>query len=92
MPLKILIGQMAWKFVAGSFGKLEGVVRDYIVDLECSILENCIPVTTGAGVENSNDGVGVGIGMGVNVNLDSKLDDDDDDDESVMSDEDEDEE
>lgn len=45
LPLKILIGQMTWKFLAGSFGKLEGVVRDYIVDLECAILEENIPVT-----------------------------------------------
>jgi hypothetical protein len=56
LPLKILIGQMVWKFVAGSFGKLESVVRDYIVDLECSILEESIPVTIGAlGVDSSND-------------------------------------
>ncbi len=47
LPLKILIGQMVWKFVAGSFGKLESVVRDYVVDLECAILEESIPVTIG---------------------------------------------
>ncbi|GFH44775.1 hypothetical protein CTEN210_01249 [Chaetoceros tenuissimus] len=45
LPLKILIGQMAWKFLAGSFGKLESAVRDYIVELECNILEESIPVT-----------------------------------------------
>eukprot|EP00979_Chaetoceros_neogracilis_P002331 scaffold409_cov295-Chaetoceros_neogracile.AAC.1 len=47
LPLKILIGQMAWKFLAGSFGKLETFVRDYIVELECMILEESIPVTIG---------------------------------------------
>lgn len=47
LPLKLLLGQMAWKLVATSFGKLEGTVRDYIVDLECSILEENIPVTVG---------------------------------------------
>lgn len=45
LPLKILIGQMAWKFLAGSFGKLESAVRDYIVEMECNILEESIPVT-----------------------------------------------
>lgn len=48
LPLKILLGQMAWKFIAGSFAKLEGLVKDYIVDLECEILEESIPVTVGA--------------------------------------------
>lgn len=55
LPLKILIGQMAWKFTAGSFSKLEGVVREYIVDLECSILEDSIPVTVGNGVVDDDD-------------------------------------
>lgn len=45
LPLKILLGQMAWKFCAGSFGKLEGLVKEYLVDLECAILESSIPVT-----------------------------------------------
>jgi len=71
LPLKILIGQMIWKFVAGGFGKLENVVRDYIVDLECSILEESIPVTmsstTGSMEHSSND------------------DDDDDDDDDLMT-------
>jgi hypothetical protein len=49
LPLKILIGQMAWKAMAGSFAKLENVVREYIVDWECSILEHSIPVTIGVG-------------------------------------------
>jgi len=57
LPLKILLGQMAWKFVAGSFGKLEGFVRDYIVELECQILEDCIPITT-VGDDDSGEGEG----------------------------------
>jgi hypothetical protein len=47
LPLKILIGQMIWKFLAGSFGKLENLVREQIVDLECAILEDSIPITIG---------------------------------------------
>lgn len=61
LPLKILIGQMAWKFVAGSFGKLEGVVRDYIVDLECAILEESIPVTINEDVDVDDDMDGGGV-------------------------------
>lgn len=45
LPLKILIGQMAWKFLAACFGKMENLVRDYIVELECNILEDRIPLT-----------------------------------------------
>lgn len=46
LPLKILIGQMVWKFSAATFGKLESVVRDYVIELECNILEECTPVTS----------------------------------------------
>lgn len=55
LPLKILIGQMVWNFVSGSFGKLESVVRDYVVDLECAILEDSIPVTIGGDVDSESD-------------------------------------
>ena len=51
LPLKLLLGQLAWKFLASSFGKLENRVRDYIVDMECSILEESIPLTVGPGSE-----------------------------------------
>jgi hypothetical protein len=46
LPLKILIGQMTWKFLAGAFGKLESLVRDYVIELECNILEDSTPVTS----------------------------------------------
>lgn len=49
LPLKLLLGQMAWKFLASSFAKLENRVRDYIVDVECAILEESIPLTVGPG-------------------------------------------
>lgn len=52
LPLKILIGQMVWKFLAGSFQTLEGFVREQIVDLECAILEESIPITIGGAVES----------------------------------------
>lgn len=49
LPLKLLIGQMAWKFVAGSFAKLENKVKEYVVDMECEILEESVPLTVGPG-------------------------------------------
>ncbi|KAL3811187.1 hypothetical protein ACHAXA_002751 [Cyclostephanos tholiformis] len=56
-PLKLLLGQMAWKGIASSFAKVENAVREYIIDMECDILEECVPVTVGAG---SEEGGGVG--------------------------------
>jgi hypothetical protein len=55
-PLKLLLGQMAWKGVASSFSKVENAVREYIVDVECDILEECVPVTVGAGLEGAGEG------------------------------------
>lgn len=46
-PLKLLLGQLAWKGVATAFGKLENNVREYIVDMECEILEESVPLTVG---------------------------------------------
>ena len=59
LPLKLLLGQMAWKLIATSFGKLEGIVRDCIVDLECSILEENIPVTISDGAATLEVGGGL---------------------------------
>lgn len=46
-PLKLLLGQLAWKGIAGVYSKLEEGVRDYFVDLECEILEESVPLTIG---------------------------------------------
>ena len=55
-PLKLLIGQLAWKGVATTFGKLENNVREYIVDMECEILEESVPLTVGVdSVEEDED-------------------------------------
>ena len=75
LPLKILIGQMVWKFLAGSFQKLEGFVREQIVDLECAILEESIPVTVGGAVEDIDDDL-------LRTSTDDSDSDDDDDGDS----------
>lgn len=51
LPLKLLIGQLVWKGVACCFTKIEHEVREYIVNLECEILEDSVPVTVGVGRE-----------------------------------------
>jgi len=57
LPFKLLLGQMVWKFLASIFIKFEGRVRDYLVDLECSILEESVPITldVNTGDDDSND-------------------------------------
>jgi hypothetical protein len=47
LPLKLLLGQMGGKFVAGLFEQLLSVVKDRLVELECQILEQHIPLTVG---------------------------------------------
>lgn len=59
-PLKLLLGQLAWKGIAGVYLKLEEGVREYFVDLECEILEESVPLTVGVEAESEeveNDGV-----------------------------------
>lgn len=48
-PLKLLIGQLVWKGVAKCFAKTEHRLREYIVNLECEILEENVPITVGLG-------------------------------------------
>mmetsp|Transcript_5201 Transcript_5201/g.9460 ORF Transcript_5201/g.9460 Transcript_5201/m.9460 type:complete len:458 (+) Transcript_5201:115-1488(+) len=58
-PLKLLLGQLVWKGVASGFGKLEGRVRDYVVDLECEILEESVPLTVGVDEDDHVEGIDV---------------------------------
>lgn len=55
LPLKLLMGQVAWKATARGFGKLEGKIRDYVVDMESAMLEECVPLTVGPGAEIDDD-------------------------------------
>lgn len=52
LPLKLVIGQLIWKYLAASFKRLDTKFREYIVDLECAIFEDTIPI----GVANVLDG------------------------------------
>jgi hypothetical protein len=55
LPLKILLGQMAGKFVAGLFDQLLGIVKERLVELECRILEQHIPLTVGVPIIQPGD-------------------------------------
>ena len=54
-PLKLLLGQLAWKGIVGVYSKLEEGVRDYFVDLECEILEESVPLTVGVEAEEEDE-------------------------------------
>jgi hypothetical protein len=51
-PLKLLLGQLAWKGIVSMFSKLEESVREYFVDLECEILEESVPLTVGVEIDD----------------------------------------
>jgi len=54
-PLKLLLIQMIWKGVSSCFTLVVSTVREYIVDMECEILEECVPITVGAGIEGEDE-------------------------------------
>ena len=49
LPLKLLLGQMIFKLVATAFLKLVAIVKERLVEWECQLLEQSIPLTVGPG-------------------------------------------
>jgi hypothetical protein len=45
LPLKLLLGQMAWKGLASLFGMAFMNIRGQLVEWECQLLEDCTPLT-----------------------------------------------
>jgi len=72
LPFKLLIAQVSWKFLAGKFGTLESHIREQIVDYECQILEDCVPLTVTEPDDDDED-----------EDVDTEEDDDEDDDEAL---------
>mmetsp|Transcript_5869 Transcript_5869/g.12361 ORF Transcript_5869/g.12361 Transcript_5869/m.12361 type:complete len:345 (-) Transcript_5869:147-1181(-) len=54
-PLKLLLGQMAWKAIASALGKLHGRVRNELIEMECQLWEECMPRTIIEGNEEESD-------------------------------------
>jgi len=52
LPMRLILGQMLWRTLAGGFCKLEGAVRDTVVEMECRLLEERVPLTVGYGVDD----------------------------------------
>lgn len=87
LPLKLLLGQMAGKLIANAFGKLHGVVKERLVELECQLLETKIPLTVEVPTIHFDDEVQQDI-----ADFDALLSDDDEQSrESDYSDDDEEE-
>jgi len=79
-PLKLLLGQMAWKAIAGALGQLHSRVRNDLIELECQLWEDCIPRTI---IEKSEQEVDDG---NEEEELEDIFDDDDDDNNDYESD------
>ena len=79
LPFKLLIVQTALNYLSKGFYKLVEIVKDKLVDLECQILEETIPLTVGDFAEDEDEF----------EDVDIKDDDDDDDDEASSEDDEE---
>lgn len=55
LPFKMVLTQLFAKLLFGLFLKLVAAVKDQLVELECQILEDSIPLTVGAAVEKQNE-------------------------------------
>jgi len=53
-PLKLYLAQLAWKGLAKVFNNIEKRVRDFLIELECTILEERMPLTVGPGSQQIN--------------------------------------
>ncbi len=51
LPLKLFLAQYSWKVLEQGFGHVEHIIRERIIEWECQMLEQCVPVTVGPGSE-----------------------------------------
>jgi len=50
-PLKLYLAQLTWKGLAKIFNDIEKRVRDFLIELECTVLEERMSLTIGPGSE-----------------------------------------
>jgi hypothetical protein len=55
LPLKLLLGQMAFKMLAEAGGSLYHMIRSVLVEWECAMLEECLPLTILEGEEETEE-------------------------------------
>lgn len=61
LPLKILLGQMSWKGLTIVFSKLQGIATEYLIQIECRIWEDAIPLTVLEGSMEETDSMEVDV-------------------------------
>lgn len=85
LPLKLLLGQMAWRVVAVSFARLYQRVRSVLVEWECQMWQESIPLTVLEGEQYTRpmvDGDGAPSTSRSHSRRDDSLVDDEDSDDS----------
>jgi hypothetical protein len=55
LPLQLMMAQMAWKGLAQAASLMYAQVRQQLIEWECEIWEDCIPLTILEGEENADD-------------------------------------
>ena len=59
LPFKLVIFQFVFSYLSKAFSALVTVIKDKLVDLECQILEETIPLTVGEGSEDTFEDVDI---------------------------------
>ena len=81
LPLQLFLAQILWKQAGKVLGRVEKRVRDFLVLLECELLDNTIPLTVGPGSERVTEGYDASDRANDDDDDDEMLDDDSDDDD-----------
>lgn len=72
-PLKLLLGQMAWKALAIGFTRVYNSIRNSLIEYECQLYQNCIPLTI---IENNENNKKKGrVGNGITEEIEVDIDD-----------------
>ena len=83
LPFKLLMIQLLFNQLNKVFGRIIAAVKERLVNLECRILEETIPLTVGVPDDDDNDEEDIVEKLSHGDDDDDEDDDDDDDDESL---------
>jgi hypothetical protein len=81
LPLQLALVQMLLKFIQSGFLYIYNLVRNYLVEYECLLYEQCIPITYMEGVDTNKNKASTTKSNTVSTIEDDEDDTDDNDDE-----------
>ena len=79
LPLKLLLGQMAWKGIALAVSKAYHTLRQRLVEWECQLWEECLPLTILEGkMKEAAEAAAAAAAAGETVDLEADIEEEDD--------------